>query len=252
MRKLDWEDEGTSSYAIKCLTTAHKVKYLNIRCVGSLLAGLVAHYECVGPLVVDGVLEDIRLCMEINLPKYNQRRIAMVKYLGELYNYRMVESGDIFRCLYLLITFGVSLDHNLPSPLDPPEHLFRIRLVCTLLETCGQYFNGGSSKKKLDYFLVFFQQYYWLKRSSPVWATESAFPVGMEYMFRDTLATLRPKLQLFKSFKEAQDAVDELRKTLYPDLNLTTTEGGVFFSILKMCSNETNTLSLQIILQIDE
>jgi hypothetical protein len=44
-----------------------------------------------------------------------------------------------------------------PSLLDPPEHLFRIRLVCVLLETCGQYFDRGSSKKKLDCFLVYFQ-----------------------------------------------------------------------------------------------
>ncbi|XP_066592930.1 regulator of nonsense transcripts 2 [Prorops nasuta] len=224
MRKLDWEDETISSYAIKCLTAAYNVKYLNIRCVGSLLAGLVAHYETIGPYVVDGVLEDIRLCMEINLPKYNQRRIAMVKYLGELYNYRMVESGDIFRTLYLLITFGVSMDHNVPSALDPPEHLFRIRLVCTLLETCGQYFSGGSSKKKLDYFLVFFQNYYWFKYTDPVWTPENPFPVGIDYMYRDTLTMLRPKMQLFQSYKEAQSAIDELRSTLYPSLGQTNTE----------------------------
>lgn len=48
-------------------------------------------------MVVDGVLEDIRVCMEINHPKLNQRRIAMIKYLGELYNYRVVESNDIFK-----------------------------------------------------------------------------------------------------------------------------------------------------------
>lgn len=218
MRKLDWEDDSVSSYAIKCLTAAYNVKYLNIRCVGSLLAGLVGHYETIGPHVVDGVLEDIRLCMEVNLPKFNQRRIAMVKYLGELYNYRMVESGDIFRTLYLLITFGVSMDHSVPSVLDPPEHLFRIRLVCTLLETCGQYFSGGSSKKKLDYFLVFFQNYYWFKYSDPVWTPENPFPVGIDYMYRDTLTMLRPKMQLFQSYKEAQCAVDELRSTLYPTL----------------------------------
>ncbi|KAJ8678900.1 hypothetical protein QAD02_014687 [Eretmocerus hayati] len=221
MRKLDWEDENISAYAIKCLTAAYNVKYLNIRCVGSLLAGLVAYYEAVGPLVVDGVLEDIRLCMEINLPKFNQRRIAMVKYLGELYNYRMVESSDIFRTLYLLITFGVSMDHSNPSPLDPPEHLFRLRLVCTLLETCGQYFSGGSSKKKLDYFLIFFQHYYWFKKTDPIWTTDHLFPVGVDYMFRDTLAMLRPKMQLFENVKDAQSAVEQLRKTLYPDLETT-------------------------------
>lgn len=226
MRKLDWEDDGVSTYAVKCLVAAHNVKYLNIRCVGSLLAGLVAHYEAVGPHVVDGVLEDIRLCMEVNLPKYNQRRIAMVKYLGELYNYRLVESGDIFRTLYLLITFGVATDHAAPpTVLDPPEHLFRIRLVCTLLETCGQYFSGGSSKKKLDYFLIFFQHYYWFKRSDPVWTTpDNPFPVGIDYMYRDTLSMLRSKMQLFQSFKEARCAVDELRNTLYPSLAGNTTK----------------------------
>jgi hypothetical protein len=53
--------------------------------------------EMVGTHVVDGVMEDIRLGMEVNLPKYSQRRVAMIKYLGELYNYRMVESSDIFK-----------------------------------------------------------------------------------------------------------------------------------------------------------
>lgn len=50
--------------------------------------------------MVDSVLEDIRLGMEVNLPKFNQRRVAQVRYLGELYNYRMVESADVFKvCL---------------------------------------------------------------------------------------------------------------------------------------------------------
>ncbi|XP_063980636.1 regulator of nonsense transcripts 2 [Diachasmimorpha longicaudata] len=225
MRKLDWENENISMYAIKCLTAAYNVKYLNIRCVGSLLAGLVAHYEAIGPNVVDGVLEDIRLCMEINLPKYNQRRIAMVKYLGELYNYRMVESGDIFRTLFLLITFGVSMDHGAPSVLDPPDHLFRIRLVCTLLETCGQYFSGGSSKKKLDYFLIFFQNYYWFKYTDSIWTVDNPFPIGIDYMYRDTLVMLRPKIQLFQSYKETQTAIEELKNTLYPMLDVNRGDG---------------------------
>jgi regulator of nonsense transcripts 2 len=55
--------------------------------------------------VVDGVMEDIRLGMEVNLPKYSQRRVAMIKYLGELYNYRMVESSDIFKVTSLFLAF---------------------------------------------------------------------------------------------------------------------------------------------------
>ena len=60
--------------------------------------------------VVDGILEEIRIGMEINHPKYNQRRIAMVKFLGELYNYRLVDSAVIFKTLYSFITFGVSYE----------------------------------------------------------------------------------------------------------------------------------------------
>jgi regulator of nonsense transcripts 2 len=97
----------------------------------------------------------------------------MVKYLGEMYNYRVVDSLIIFRTLYLLITFAVNLESEFNersdekhssictapemNELDPPEHLFRIRLVCTLLDTCGQYFDRGTSKKRLDCFLVYFQ-----------------------------------------------------------------------------------------------
>ncbi|KAG8238802.1 hypothetical protein J437_LFUL018532, partial [Ladona fulva] len=97
MRKLDWDDSEVSSYAIRCLTQIWKFKYFNIRCVANMVSGLVGHLEGIGVQVVDAVLEDIRMCMEIGHPKFNQRRIAMIMYLGELYNYRMVESGDIFK-----------------------------------------------------------------------------------------------------------------------------------------------------------
>lgn len=96
------------------------------------------------------------LIFQVNQPKFNQRRISSAKFLGELYNYRMVESAVIFRTLFSFISFGVNTDGS-PGVLDPPEHLFRIRVVCTLLDTCGQYFDRGSSKKKLDCFLIYFQ-----------------------------------------------------------------------------------------------
>lgn len=105
------------------------------------------------------------LPFQVNQPKFNQRRISSAKFLGELYNYRMVESAVIFRTLYSFISFGINQDGS-PSSLDPPEHLFRIRLVCTLLDTCGQYFDRGSSKRKLDCFLIYFQVSWLLMRLS--------------------------------------------------------------------------------------
>jgi hypothetical protein len=43
------------------------------------------------------------------------------------------------------------------SPIDAVDDFFRIRLVCTLLDTCGACFDRGSQKRKLDHFLVIFQ-----------------------------------------------------------------------------------------------
>lgn len=57
-------------------------------------------------MVVDNVLENITLGLETNDFKNNQRRLAEVKYLGELYNYKMVDSPVIFDSLYRLVTFG--------------------------------------------------------------------------------------------------------------------------------------------------
>lgn len=239
IRRLNWEDKDLAAYTIKCLTAAWNVKYYNIRCLASLVAGLAVHQESVAPMVVDGVLEDIRVCMEINHAKLNQRRVAMIKYLGELYNYRVVESNDIFKVLYSLIKFGVSYDPANPALLDPPDHLFRIRLVCTLLFTCGQFFNSGPSKQKLDYFIVFFQHYYWMKRESGYWASgdtvsaltgagdgPSPFPMSIEYMFEDAILGLRPTLTLAKNIEEAVSAVELLESKLLAQLPKLTDAPG--------------------------
>ncbi|XP_051544359.1 regulator of nonsense transcripts 2-like [Myxocyprinus asiaticus] len=219
MRKLPWQDADNKSYLNSCMVNIWNVKYNSIHCVANLLAGLVAYQEDVGIHVVDGVLEDIRLGMEVNQPKFNQRRISSVKFLGELYNYRMVESAVIFRTLFSFISFGVNTDGS-PSPLDPPEHLFRIRLVCTLLDTCGQYFDRGSSKKKLDCFLIYFQRYIWLKKSLDVWTKDQPFPIDIEYMITDTLELLRPKMKLCSSLEEACAHVTQLEREFLVKLGL--------------------------------
>ncbi|XP_063304294.1 regulator of nonsense transcripts 2 isoform X1 [Pelobates fuscus] len=219
MRKLPWQDPEVKEYVISCMINIYNVKYNSIHCVANLLAGLVLYQEDVGIHVVDGVLEDIRLGMEVNQPKFNQRRISSAKFLGELYNYRMVESAVIFRTLYSFITFGVNTDGS-PSALDPPEHLFRIRLVCTILDTCGQYFDRGSSKRKLDCFLVYFQRYVWWKKNLDVWTKEHPFPIDIDYMITDTLELLRPKMKLCNSLNDATRQVQDLEREFLVKLGL--------------------------------
>jgi regulator of nonsense transcripts 2 len=51
-------------------------------------------------------VESIAFGLEQNDFEFNQRRVAEVKYLGELYNYRMLEHPVIFDAMYKIMTFG--------------------------------------------------------------------------------------------------------------------------------------------------
>ena len=206
VRKLNWDDPDVTIYIVKCLKNIWNVKYFNIRYVASLLAGLVQYHEWLAAEIIDSVLEDVRLGMEINKNKYNQRRTAMVKFLGEMYNYRLVDRSLVFKVLYSLITFGVMLDPELAwDSLDPPDQMVRLRLVCVLLDTCGQFFVSASSKKKLDYYLLYFQRYYLFKKAC--YPSKESFPLGMSQLVLETISSLRPKLEVFKDFETACEEV---------------------------------------------
>ena len=73
----------------------------------------------------------------------------------------------VFDTLYLLLSFGHESAEE-AERLDPPFSYFRIRLVCSLLETCGQFFNKGLAKKRLDRFLAFYQRYLLAKPPLPL------------------------------------------------------------------------------------
>jgi regulator of nonsense transcripts 2 len=177
LRKLDWEDEAVRRSLHKVFTKPWKIKYGNMSLLAMLTYDLQRYHPEFALAVVDQVLEDVRRGLEQNVYKTNQRRVATLKFLGELYIYRMIGSGLIFDTLWSLVTFGhressvrspyawilfdITADsHPLPHepcPVDMPDDFFRIRLVCVLLDTCGMCFDAGSHKKKLDNFITFFQ-----------------------------------------------------------------------------------------------
>ncbi|KAF8565334.1 hypothetical protein P879_01308 [Paragonimus westermani] len=169
IRKINWEDPELLKFTETIFTQAWDIRFTNINRLASVLSGLAVLHRNFATAVVDNVIEDIRVGMELNLPHLNQRRISMVKYLGLLYNYCLIDSPVVFKVLYSLLTFGISLDNNVISLLDPPDSLFRITLICTLLETSGEFFDQGKKHRKLMIFLVYFQRYYWFKRSQPFW-----------------------------------------------------------------------------------
>ena len=143
----------------KIFSKPGKVKHGNIHLLAILLSALYRYHAAFAVKVIDNIIESVSFGLEQNDFGFNRRRIAEVKYIGELYNYRMLEHPVIFDTMYKILTFG----HGGPpvpgryNPFDLPDDFFRIRLIATVLETCGMYFNRGSAGKKLDYFLAFFQ-----------------------------------------------------------------------------------------------
>jgi regulator of nonsense transcripts 2 len=80
------------------------------------------------------------------------------------------------------------------NPFDQPDDFFRIRLIATILETCGMFFNKGAAGKKLDYFLSFFQYYI---------HTKNPLPMDIEFLVQDIFALTRPQWKLASNIEEA-------------------------------------------------
>lgn len=207
LRKLPWSE--CEPYLLKCFMKVHKGKYGQIHLIASLTAGLSRYHDEFAVSVVDEVLEEIRVGLELNDYGMQQRRIAHMRFLGELYNYEHVDSSVIFDTLYLILVFGHGTAEE--DVLDPPEDCFRIRLVITLLETCGHYFDRGSSKRKLDRFLIHFQRYI---------LSKGAVPLDIEFDLQDLFADLRPNMTRYSSIEEVNAALvvlEEHERTVSTD-----------------------------------
>lgn len=200
MRRLNWDDKDINDYAIKCLSKAYNIRYHLIRCLADLVSGISSYQDKVACKVIDTVFEDIRAGLEIHSSKLAQRRIAMAKYLGELYNYRLIDSSNILNTLYVIISLGVTFDQDIISEIDPPYSLFRLKLTCVLLDTCGQYFTSPISRKRLDYFLIFFQHYYWFKKSNDIFSSVKnrcdLFPILIDHLYKECMFVIRPKIKV--------------------------------------------------------
>lgn len=90
----------------KVFSKPGKVKYSNIHLLAVLLGSLYRYHQEFVITVIDNILEQITIGLEQNDFQFNQRRIAEVKYLGELYNYKTVDSPVIFDTLFRIVTFG--------------------------------------------------------------------------------------------------------------------------------------------------
>ena len=106
IRKLHWEEPEVVEILEKIFSKPGKVKYSNIHYLAILVGSLYRYHQDFVVFVLDTLLENITLGLEQNDFKFNQKRIAEVKYLGELYNYKMLDSPVVFDMMYRIVTFG--------------------------------------------------------------------------------------------------------------------------------------------------
>jgi regulator of nonsense transcripts 2 len=209
IRKMHWEEDDVVNLLHKVFAKPGKIKYSNIHLLAVILGTIHRYHQDFAISVIDDLLESITFGLELNDFKFNQRRIAEVKYLGELYIYRLVDSPLIFETLYKLLNYGWEGGYARPglyNPLDQSDDYFRIRLVCNLLESCGMYYDKGAAKKKLDFFLTYFQYYV---------CTKEGLPMDVEFIVQDAYNLTRPQWKLITTLEEASQAFGEAVKQNY-------------------------------------
>merc|ERR1712137_479896 len=126
-------------YLVKTMVNLKHVSYSNIECLANLISSYDKYNPNISTRIVDLVMEKFYRGLLDENPSEHQQRVMMVKFLGELYSFCVVDSSLVFETLYTLINF---------KEIDPND-CFRIRLVCALVSTCKDYFDKGQVKKNL-------------------------------------------------------------------------------------------------------
>jgi regulator of nonsense transcripts 2 len=106
IRRLHWEEAEVVHILEKVFSKPGKMKYGNVHLLSILLGALYRYHPDFVVKVIDNVIESITFGLEQNDFRFYQRRIAEVKYLSELYNYRMLEHPVVFDTMYKILTFG--------------------------------------------------------------------------------------------------------------------------------------------------
>lgn len=213
LRKLHWDQPETYEILRKIYTRPDEIKFGNLHLLAVILGGLHKYHQDFTIMVLDDVLEMISVGLDRNDFRENQRRVAEVRLLGELYNYRLVDTAIVVDMLFAILTHGHPGGYPRPTSeaicqSDLPDDYFRIQLVTSLLDVCGEFFDHGLARQKLDFFLTFFQYYV---------TTKENLPLDVEFTVQDTFATIRPKWALLTSVEEASRAFSDLCKVKYAE-----------------------------------
>jgi regulator of nonsense transcripts 2 len=126
--------------------------------IAVLVAAIQKNHRNFTTNLMDHIFEQVIRGMEENDFKDSQRRVSTMKFISECYNFKVIHTDSLFNLLYSLLNWDVdnSCEIQRLADLDSNSDCFRIRLVCTLLDSLGRYFMRGRRRLLLDRFFVFF------------------------------------------------------------------------------------------------
>eukprot|EP00834_Sanchytrium_tribonematis_P005229 NODE_303_length_10328_cov_1.228077.p1 type:complete len:835 gc:universal NODE_303_length_10328_cov_1.228077:5601-3097(-) len=139
--KLPWDDR-TEIFLLKILSNPIHSSYSSTHHLAYLLSKILPYYPLFILQVIDKIAETIKFDFISNLFRFNQRRISLMKYAGELFNHGLVNMEFILDVLQFTLSFGWDKGFPFPNEInlyDAPHDYFRIRLFCTLLQTSGSH-----------------------------------------------------------------------------------------------------------------
>lgn len=256
LRKLPWQDPSTLEYVLKAVLKVTKGKVMHMKLICEVVKGLTRYHDELSVLLIDEVLEIIRRGLQVNDYRDHQHSLGVVKLLGELYNCALVNMNVVLETLYLIIHHSHDLlslpefsstpatsvtppanvqdikrrfllvpdmryDPRVPSNVDGSTEVFRIRLVCALIEACNSSSSSstgasgaagatgpgerGISKARLGRFMAFFQRYIFSKTEIPL---ETDFVVVD--LFEALTVSLKDHFKRFETWEDADAAVQTI------------------------------------------
>ena len=181
-------------------------RFNDMECIALLLAALKQNnHRNFVILVLDHIFEQVMRGIEENDFKDAQRRVSVMKFISECFNYKVIHTDTLFSLLYKLINWDIVQDceDKMLKQLDSLDDCFRIRLVCIVLDSLGRFFNKGKRALLMDRFLIFFQRYIYSK---------NYIFMDLEFMILDTFDSMRPrKAPKVTSLEEANNACEQIR-----------------------------------------
>lgn len=140
LKKINWaEDIECQKMFLEITSKPELITYENIEYMVKTLHELskIEANDFLLIRTIDSIVENIIRGLQLNDYRLNRLRISQIKFIGHLYNIRVLNFRFVTDVLYKIVCLGHANNQPLPMnfsiAIDLPNNYFRIQLCCILL-----------------------------------------------------------------------------------------------------------------------